>query len=67
MLDFRRRSSKIKENFVSDPQLNMIDYGVMMDLQKKSFTEPGESCPHPIQVTQFRNIGLLFNPNLDGG
>ena len=23
----------------------IIDYGVTMDLQKKSFIEPGESCP----------------------
>ena len=36
-LDLWKRSSKIRENFVSDLQLSMIyiDYGVTIDLQKK--------------------------------
>ena len=39
-LDFQKRSSKIRENFVSNLQLNDIkDYDVTIDLQKKSFTE----------------------------
>ena len=39
-LDFQKRSFKIRENFVSNLQLNDIkDYDVTMDLQKKSFTE----------------------------
>ena len=25
---------------------DIIDYAVMMDLQKKSFIENGETCPH---------------------
>ena len=35
-LDLWKRSSKIRENFVSDLQLSMIyiDYGVTIDLQK---------------------------------
>ena len=41
-LDLWRRSSTIRENFVSDPQLS-IDYGVTMDLQKKPFTESASS------------------------
>ena len=32
----RKRSSKTRENFVSDPQLNMT----------KTFIEPAESCPY---------------------
>ena len=27
-------------------KFDTIDCGVTMDLQKKSFIEPGESCPH---------------------
>ena len=27
-------------------KFDIIDYGVTMDLEKKSFIEPGESCPH---------------------
>ena len=42
--DLQKTSSKIRENLVSDPQL--IDYGVTMDLQKKSFIEADESFPH---------------------
>ena len=39
-LDFQKRSSKIRENFVSNLQLNDIkDYDVTIDLQKKSFAE----------------------------
>ena len=48
-LDFWKRSSKIRENFLSDPQLNMIDildYGVTMDLQKKYFLKPAKSYPN---------------------
>ena len=44
-----KRSSKIGENFVSNPQLNMVQqtiYGITMEPKKKSFAEPAESCPH---------------------
>ena len=45
--DLQKRSSKIREDFVSDTQLNdIIDYDVTMDLQKKSFIGPAESCSH---------------------
>ena len=30
---------------------DIIEYGVTMDLQKKSFIERGESCPHWSKVT----------------
>ena len=44
--DLQKRSSKIRD-FVSDTQLNdIIDYDVTMDLQKKSFIGPAESCSH---------------------
>ena len=39
--DLRKSSSKIRENFVSNPQL-ITDYGVKRDLQEKSFIEPAE-------------------------
>ena len=45
--DLQKRSHKIREDFVSDTQLNhIIDYDVTMDLQKKYFIEPAESCSH---------------------
>ena len=54
-LDLHKRSSKIREDFASDPQLNdIIEYGVMMDLQKKSFIEPAESCPHLLKITLWK-------------
>ena len=43
-LELRKRSSKIRENFVSNPQL-IIDYDVKMDFQKKSLFESAERCP----------------------
>ena len=49
MLDLPKISSKIRKNFVSNPQLNMIydvDCDVTMDLQQKSFIEPAESCTY---------------------
>ena len=30
----------------STVKYDIIDYGVTMNLQKKSFIETGESCPH---------------------
>ena len=46
-LDLWKRSSKIRENYLSNPQLNdIVDYGVTIDLQKKSFMEHAESCPN---------------------
>ena len=44
-LDLRKRSSKIRDNFVLI-RYDKKDYDVTMDLQKKSFIESAESCPH---------------------
>ena len=35
---------------------DIIDYGVMMDLQKKSFIETGESCPHWLKITLWKEL-----------
>ena len=45
-MDLRKRYYKIGKNFVSDPELNIIDDYTTMGLQKMSFIEPAESCPH---------------------
>ena len=47
-MDLQRRSYKITESSVSnrEPKYDIIDYGVTMDFQKKSFIEPAKSCPH---------------------
>ena len=31
----------------------------MMDLQKKSFTEPAESCFHWLKITLWKELGSL--------
>ena len=31
----------------------------MMDLQKKSFIKPGESCPHWLKITLWMELGPL--------
>ena len=38
---------------------DIIDYGVAMDLQKKSFIETGESCPHWLKITLWKELGRL--------
>ena len=58
--DLQKRSSKIREDFVSDTQLNdIIDYDVTMDLQKKSFIGPAESCSHWLKITLWKKLGRL--------
>ena len=36
-----------------------INYGVTMDLQKKSFVEHAESYPHWLKITLWKEIGCL--------
>ena len=36
-----------------------IDYGVTMDLHKKSFIETGESCLHWLKITLWKELGRL--------
>ena len=50
---FRKNSLKLEKILWENPQLkyNIIDYGVILDLQKKSFTEPADSCPHWLKIT----------------
>ena len=31
----------------------------MMDLQKKSFIEPAENCPHWLKITLWKKLGYL--------
>ena len=31
----------------------------MMDLQKKSFIEPAENCPHWLKITLWNKLGYL--------
>ena len=38
---------------------DIIDYGVTMDFQKKSFIEPVESCPHQLKITLRNQLGRL--------
>ena len=38
---------------------DIIDYGVTMDLQKKSFIETGESCSHWLKITLWKELGRL--------
>ena len=45
-LHLQKTSSEVREDFVSYPQLNMIDNSVTMDLQKKYLIESAENCPH---------------------
>ena len=56
-LDIRKSSSEIRENFVSDPQLNM---DVTIDLQQNFFVEPAESCPHWLKFTLSKKLGRLI-------
>ena len=37
----------------------IIGYGVTMDLQKKSFIEPGKSCPHWLKITLWKEFSCL--------
>ena len=39
---------------------DIIDYGATMDLQKKSFIETGESCPHWLKITLWKELGRLI-------
>ena len=39
---------------------DMIDYGVTMGAQKKSFVKPGESCPHWLKITLGKKLGCLL-------
>ena len=36
-----------------------MDYGVTMDLQKKSFIEPAKSCPDWLKIKLWKELGLL--------
>ena len=38
---------------------HITDYGVMMDLQKKTFIEPAESWPHRLKITLWKEQGCL--------
>ena len=38
-----------------------MHYGVTMDPQKKSFIEPGESCPHWLKITSWNELGRLVH------
>ena len=60
IIEYRWTSWKIRENFVSNPQLecDIIYYGVTMDLRKKSFIELVESCPW--------RWGLLLSTTIGG-
>ena len=40
---------------------DMIDYGVTVDLQKKSLIEPTKSCPHWLKIT--RNMQGVRSPS----
>ena len=39
---------------------DIIDNGVTMNLQKKSFIEPAESCPHRLKIALWKKLGRLF-------
>ena len=39
--------------------LDVIDYGVTMDLQKRSFIQPAENCPHWLKITLWKKLGGL--------
>ena len=57
-LDLRKRSSKIRDNFVLI-KYDKKDYDVTMDLQKKPFIESAESCPHWLKFTLWKELGSL--------
>ena len=38
---------------------DIIDYGVTMDLQKMSFIETAESCPHWLKITLLKKLDCL--------
>ena len=40
-------------------EYDITDYGVTMDLHKKPFTETGESCPHWLKITLWKELGGL--------
>ena len=40
-------------------KFGIIDYGVTMDLQKKFFIEPAESCPHWLKIILWKKLGRL--------
>ena len=58
-LDLRKRSSKIRDNFELI-RYDKKDYDVTMDLQKKSFIESAESCPHWLKITLWKELGSLI-------
>ena len=39
---------------------DIIDYGVMLDLQKKPFIETSETCPHWLKVALWKELILLL-------
>ena len=38
---------------------DIVDYGVTMDLQKKSFIETDKSYPHCLKITLWKELGYL--------
>ena len=40
---------------------DVIDYGVTMDLQKKAFIETGESSPHWLKITWWKELDRLVH------
>ena len=56
-MDLSKRSSKIRENFASNPQLNMI-------FQKKYFIEPAEGCSHLLIENYIMERARLPSPDI---
>ena len=58
--NFGKDSLKL-EKFCERSTINYdtIDYGVIMDLQKKSFIKPGGRCPHWLKSTLWNELGRL--------
>ena len=47
---------------IKDQQSNYgipLNYGVRINIQKKSFIEPAESCPHLLKITLWKKLGRL--------
>ena len=38
---------------------DIVEYGVTMDLQKKSFIELAKSCPHWLKITLWKLVQLV--------
>ena len=57
---FRKNHLKLK-TFCgqSTTKYNVIGYDVRMDLQKKSFIEPAESCPDLLKMALWKKLGRL--------